>query len=304
MAPPSSLGWHLLVTLTAFLSSALAQDPASASAQVGGGLSFAVNVPSNSSSDLFINYRIIASRTTWGAFGFGDQMDGALIFVAYANEAGNGITVSPRIGTGNVMPLHDDKIKFIDMGSEVDDGNFVVKGMCQNCRSWDGGSLDTSASAQPMIWGTGPAGSLASDDLNARISVHQSKGRFSIDMRSATGTPGLPQFQLSDTNSGSGPPPRSESAVSSLLDKSPIIIAHAVLMVFAFMILFPAGYALLRLMDKVLIHAGVQSLAALVVVIASAMGIAASKDQGIVSFALFLNLCFDLQANKYGSLPA
>lgn len=299
-----TLGWHLLVTLTAFVSSSLAQEPASASAQIGGGLSFAVNVPSNSSNDLFINYRIIASGTTWGAFGFGDQMDGALIFVAYANEAGNGITVSPRIGTGHVMPQHADDIKFIDMGSEVDSGNFVVKGMCQNCRSWDGGSLDTSASAQPMIWGTGPAGSLESDDLNARISVHQSKGRFNIDMRDATGTPGVPQFDLSNTTTSSGPPPRSDSAVSSLLDKSPIIIAHAVLMVLTFLILFPAGYALLRLFDKVLIHAGIQSVAAIVVVIASALGIAASKNQGIVSFHRLPSLCCGMEANKHGSLPA
>lgn len=280
------MGWHLLVTLAAFLSTTLAQDPASASAEIGGGLSFAVNVPSNSSNDLFINYRIIASRTTWGAFGFGDQMDGALIFVAYANEAGNGITVSPRIGTGHVMPNHADDIKFIDMGSEVDNGNFVVKGMCQNCRSWDGGSLDTSASAQPMIWGMGPAGSLESDDLNARISVHQSKGRFTIDMRDSTGTPGVPQLALSNTTTSSGPPPRSDSAVQSLLDKSPMVIAHAVLMILCFLILFPAGYATLRLFDKVLLHAGIQSFAAIIVVIASALGIVASKKQGIVSLTI------------------
>lgn len=291
MATSPNLSSRLLIILATFLSFALAQnrEPASASAQIGGGLAFAVNVPSNSSDDLFISYRISAARTTWGAFGFGRQMSGALIFVAYANEAGNGLTVSPRLGTGNTMPQHTDDIKFVDMGSEIADGDFVVKGMCQNCRSWDGGSLDTRSSNQAMIWGTGPAGSLSSDDLNARISVHQAKGLFSINMNGATGEPGLPQFQLSNTTNDDGPPRGSGAAAFS--DKSPIIIAHALLMIGAFVILFPGGYAVLRLMDKVLIHAGIQSFAAIVVVIASALGIAASKQNGIVSISQHLGLC-------------
>lgn len=291
MAPSLPHFRGLLVLLSALftLSRAQDQEPASASVQVGGGLAFAVNVPSNSTDALFINYRIAAGRSTWGAFGFGSQMDGALIFVAYANEAGDGgVTVSPRIGTGHVMPQHDGDITFTDMGSEIANDSFIVKGMCQNCRSWSGGSLDTSDDEQPMIWGTGPAGALESNDLAARLSVHQAKGRFSIDMRSASGAPGVPQFQLTNTTAGGGgdssSPPTGGSGSSggpALFNKTPMVLAHAILMIGCFLILFPAGYAILRLLDKVLLHAAVQSFAALVVIIASALGIVASK-RGIV----------------------
>ena len=282
MAPSLSPYRGLSLLLAAFFSLVVAQDrePASASAQIGGGLAFAVNVPSNSSNDLFINYRMAADRTTWGAFGFGDQMSGSLIFIAYENAAGNGLTVSPRVASGYQMPQHADNIRFIDMGSQMIGGNYVVKGMCQNCRSWSGGSLDTSSSEQPMIWGSGPAGTLRSDDLNARISVHQAKGRFQIDMRSSTGEPGLPAFQLSNTTTSDDSPnfPSGSSGPAGFFSKPSMIIAHAIMMIVAFLILFPAGYAILRLMDKVIIHAAVQGFAAFIVVIASVLGIRASNS--------------------------
>ncbi|ETN37520.1 uncharacterized protein HMPREF1541_07142 [Cyphellophora europaea CBS 101466] len=267
----------LLTTLLSFTSA----EPASASQSIGGGLAFAVNVPSNSSDALFLNFRLPARSVSWGAFGFGDGMSGALIFVAYQNEAGNGITVSPRLGTGHVMPEHTTDVTFTDMGSQIANDSFIVRGMCENCRRWSGGNIDTSASAQPMIWGSGRAGSLRSDDLDATIALHQAKGRFSIDMRSAEGEPGVPQFQLEDTRTSNDGPPVGDSGRPRFFDKSAMIIAHAVLMIGAFLILFPAGYAVLRLLDKVLIHAGVQTLAALVVIIATSLGIAASKQQQI-----------------------
>lgn len=310
MAQSLSLARGLFVLLTALFTLAAAQDsePASASARIGGDLAFAVNVPSNSSDALFINYRITAGRTTWCAFGFGNQMRGALMFIAYMNEAGDGLTVSPRIGTGHTMPQHADDIRFVDMGSELANGSYIVKGMCENCRSWDGGSLDTTATEQPMIWGAGPAGTLESDDLGARIGVHQAKGRFGIDMTGAEGEPGLPQFALTNTTTGgsdSPSPPRGggSSGAPAFFDKSPLIIAHALLMIGAFLLVFPAGYAVLRLLDKVLVHAAVQSLGAVVVLIASILGIVASRN-GRVSFFIYLPLLLFPLSLPTSHLPA
>lgn len=282
MAP--SLFKRIALLALSTVSLAQSDDAASASNTVGGDLAFAVNVPSNSSSDMFVNFRLPARRISWGAFGFGESMDNALMFVVYADEGGNGITVSPRLSTGHVMPQHTSNIGFTVLPeSGIINGSFIVKGMCTNCRSWEGGSVDVSSDEQPMIWASGPASTLESNDLDARISVHQSKGRFAIDMRTAEGAPGIPSFALSDTsrtgdNIG---PPVGGGPSNGLLSKPLAVIAHAIIMIFAFLILFPGGYAVLRLMDKVLIHAGIQSLAALLVIVATALGIVASKKTAV-----------------------
>ena len=277
------------LALLSLLSTASAQDAASASTTVGGGLSFAINVPSNSSDALFLNFRLPAGRTSWGAFGLGSSMTDTLMFVVYPNAAGNGITVSPRLSTGHVMPQHDDSVKFTLLpGSGIENDSYSVKGMCENCRSWSGGSLDTTSDSQQLIWASGPATpSVASDDLNARINVHQAKGLFSIDMKTASGTPGVPSFPLSDTTTTGSDNNRGDpfdSGRPTFFSKSPLIVAHGFLMVFVFLIVLPAGYAVLRLFDKVLIHASIQVLGFLLVLISTALGIVCSKQYSLVSF--------------------
>lgn len=41
---------------------------------------------------------------SWIGFGQGKSMTGANIFMMYANAAGDNVTVSPRLGVGNVQP--------------------------------------------------------------------------------------------------------------------------------------------------------------------------------------------------------
>ncbi|KAJ9495471.1 hypothetical protein LTR99_010185 [Exophiala xenobiotica] len=262
--------------LTTFILAAQAAVPAST--YVGQGTSsdskdnvtVSVNVPSDSSDTLFYHFSAPSSQT-WAAFGFGSQMKGALIFVTYASQDGNNVTVSPRLGQGHVMPQHTSDVK-VDVlnGSGIVDGSFVVNAQCTGCRSWDGGSVNVDSTSQNMIWALGPSGNLESDDVAASISQHEGYQFFGLNLKDATGTGGVPDATNStnDDNIDDGPVGDGGPRVG--------VAFHAFLMVAAFLVVFPAGYLFLRVFEKVWLHWGVQSLALLMVCVGTAAGIGVS----------------------------
>ncbi|KIW55376.1 hypothetical protein PV05_07660 [Exophiala xenobiotica] len=264
------------VFLATFILAAQAAVPAST--YVGMGTSSAskdnvtvsVNVPSDSSDTLFYHFSAPSSQT-WAAFGFGSQMKGALMFVTYASQDGNNVTVSPRLGKGHVMPQHTSDVK-VDVlnGSGIVDGVFVVNAQCTGCRSWDGGSVNVDSTSQNMIWALGPSGNLESDDVAASISQHEGYQFFGLNLKDATGTGGVPNTSnsTSDNNIDDGPFGGGGPRVG--------VAFHAFLMVAAFLVVFPAGYLFLRVFEKVWLHWGVQSAALLMVCVGTAAGIGVS----------------------------
>ena len=213
-------------------------------------------------------------------------MSDSLIFVAYESEDRKNVTLSPRLGDGHVMPEHTDSVK-VEMlaGSGLINGIFSVNAMCTGCRSWGRGSLDLKSTSQPMIWAIGPAWSLASDELNAPIRRHQIFDHFSLDLVAATGAAGVPLLGQSnesssndddDDDSSRGHGPRGWNAPSK-------VVAHALLMIGSFLVLFPGGYLVLRVFEKVIAHAAVQSVAMLLVIISTGLGVSISKGMKIVS---------------------
>lgn len=64
-------------------------------------------------------------------------------------------------------------------GSFIQNGFFVMNMLCRGCRSWNGGSLNFSSTAQPFIYAVGPNGvPIASDSQTAGLRRHDSYGRF------------------------------------------------------------------------------------------------------------------------------
>ncbi|OAP64045.1 hypothetical protein AYL99_00017 [Fonsecaea erecta] len=259
----------------------LAQAAVPSSTYVGRGTSpdpndnitVSINVPNDNSDSLFFHFSAPAGQA-WGAFGFGTQMAGALIFVTYASQSGNNVTVSPRLGKGHVMPQHTSDVQ-VDVlsGSGIIDGSFVVNAKCSNCRSWDGGNINVDSTNQPMIWAAGPTGSLSSNDVNAQIKQHEGYNFFNIDLKAATGTGGVPVVGASsDTVVGGGPVGDFHRGATGF---------HAFLMVAAFLIVFPGGYLFLRVFEKVWLHWGIQSLALLMTILGMGVGIAISKRNKI-----------------------
>jgi hypothetical protein len=235
-----------------------------------------LNIPNNDNSSLFFHFSAPAGQT-WAAFGLGGQMAGTLMFVTYASQEGNNVTVSPRLGKGHVMPQHTNDVQVqVLEGSGIKNGTFVVNAKCTNCRTWDGGSLKTTSTSQPMIWAAGSAGELNTNDLNANIQQHQGYEHFSLDLTKASGVGGVPVVDASTSTISSG----SDIEGTEHWGASGF---HAFLMVAAFLIGFPGGYLLLRVFEKVWLHWGVQSAGLVLILLGMGVGIAISKRDHIVS---------------------
>lgn len=90
-----------------------------------------------------------------------------------------------------------------------------------------------------------------------------------MDLTQATGTGGVP----TNTASISG----AAAVGSPTTDSDWGLIGHLVLMVLAFVILFPTGYLLLRYFDSVKYHWYMQSAAALITLVGVATGVYESR---------------------------
>ena len=133
-------------------------------------------------------------------------MSGANIFVVYTDSTGNNVTVSPRLGTGNVQPQHDTaaEIEVLE-GSGVSNGVMTANVRCGNCDSWSGGSMDFSSSSASWIYAWTSGSSLDTDELNANINRHEQASSFDFDFSSARSTENDNPFVASTgTDSGSG----------------------------------------------------------------------------------------------------
>jgi Cytochrome domain of cellobiose dehydrogenase len=246
----------------------------------------AINVPSETDNDLYFTFRG-PSTASWIAFGLGgkgQQMDGALIFVAYLNEDGNNITVSPRLGTGHVQPQYTSDVEVTVMGdTHYDgdhDGGYFIEFHCTNCRSWSGGSIDITDEKASMIWAIGSGDHVKSDAQDATISQHDfpNSGGFTLDLKQATGPGGLPsESDLGGSNGGSGGGPSGRTIGSAF---------HALFMVGGFLVVLPAGYLALRVFERVWMHWAIQSFGLFLIVCGSVGGIVLSKRNNIVSFSV------------------
>lgn len=118
---------------------------------VGGGVCYAVNIPSatasSGSGDIFIHVSG-PSTLQWIGIGQGSQMAGSNIFMIYSNSAGDNVTVSPRLGTGERQPLTSGSTSEITLlsGSGIEDGKMTANFKCtSHCFVLFGASILTMA---------------------------------------------------------------------------------------------------------------------------------------------------------------
>jgi len=69
----------------------------------------------------------------------------------------------------------------------ISNGTMFLSAVCQRCRTWLTGSLDTRSKAQPMIYAIGPGLGAVSDDLNLPLRRHIGVAKFTMDMVQAAG---------------------------------------------------------------------------------------------------------------------
>lgn len=156
------------------------------------------------------------------------------IFVFYASPDSN-VTVSPRSGNGHFPPEvnNDSKVNLLE-GSGVSDGKMIANVRCDNCLSWDGGSMDPTDSSSSWIWSMKGGNSLESSDFQEEFSYHDARGVFTLDLGQAKSKDSVNPFLEFDLND----PANSGSAIgsSSLITKRS---AHGLIMSIAFVVLFP-----------------------------------------------------------------
>lgn len=262
-------------------------------------LTFALSIPANS-SDFVFALTGPASRS-WVAIGTGFKMAGSMMFVAYSNANGQSkksglqqqvtssltcgvdVTLSPRIATSNNEPQYSDTIDVSLLpGTGITNGTFLVNAHCRNCKTWNGGSLDFSSTNQNWIYGVGPSQSLKSDSTSATISQHSTygnlpsnptflaltnnpPGQFNIDMLHATAQSSSIVVPTANfTSSG--------STASASTTSTSVLVIHAALTVFGFLVLMPTGAFILRFMDSVRWHWVTQLLASIIAIVGGVIG--------------------------------
>lgn len=254
-------------------------------------IAFALNVPNNSATDLYFSI-MLPSQRAWGAIGLGsNQMAGALMLVIYAAKDGQNVTVSPRLASGHTEPVFTPDIQIQTLpGTGLFNGSsaYLFNGKCTNCRSWSSGggknkTIDVKSKFQSFLYATGPLGrgTIKNDDKDAPLKLHYSYGTFTMDMVRATGPAGVPAISQDGKNPGRvGTEERLQ--VEGKTDRAGT--AHAVIMVFVFVGLFPFGTLVLRLGNWVRWHAINQGFGGLLVIIGFGLGAHISKLYNRVSF--------------------
>ncbi|KAF2646281.1 CBD9-like protein [Massarina eburnea CBS 473.64] len=227
---------------------------------------FSINLAKNS-SDVFIYFS--SPAYSWVGVGFGDGMKDALMIVMYPNEKGDNITISPRIATGHSEPTFSPDIKLdVLPGSGIIDDMFVLKAVCRSCRVWPNGFLNAESIAQPMIYAFGPGNRINSNSPNAPLKRHYTYGKFTMDMRQATGKGAVPAS--ASTSNGVN------LEGSMVRDHDRKDLAHAVLGCLALFVLWPINVLVAGFFRNIRIHVGVSVFTMVFLVISYALGIATS----------------------------
>lgn len=183
----------------------------------------------------------------------------------YADSTGKNITISPRLSASHVEPSYTSNVTYSVAGSGISNGMMTANVICQNCRSWNGGSIDPTNTAAPFIFAAGPDGSLDSNSVSAGIKRHALYGSFTMDLTKAVGVGQMP-FPATADSSGTV-----QDTDETDHDFSPAL--HACLMILAFVGLMPVGVAILRIMNSPRWHGLNQALSAGVALLGVCLGI-------------------------------
>ncbi|OBT58647.1 hypothetical protein VE04_01230 [Pseudogymnoascus sp. 24MN13] len=176
------------------------------------------------------------------------------------------------IHRGNSEPTFtmDVQVEVLD-GSSIQNDFFVMNALCRGCRSWNGGSLNLSTTAQPFIYAVGPNGvPISSDSQTAGLRRHDSFGHFTMNMIQATGPGGVPL--ASNITSGA-------TLLGSLVkDGDKASKAHGFLMALVALVIIPFDVIIIGLFKWPLLHAFTGSFVLFLVLTAMGLGIYVSTE--------------------------
>lgn len=271
------------------------------------GVSYKVNVPSSTSQSGKgpIYFQLQApSSDQWIGLGQGTQMAGANIFIMYAASDSN-VTLSPRSGKGEFQPLFNSQAQVtLIEGTGISNGVMTANVRCDNCLSWNGGSMDPTDPQSPWIWSVKHGSAIDSTSTSQNLVQHDIMGTFKFDLTKATGGSSQNPFSSgSPTASGASPSSTSDgdgdgdsdddgssstgtSVSEDTIDKKRK--AHAAVMTTSFAVLLPVAAMVLRLPVKnfrivPLIHAPIQLLALCLIITGLGIGVSLAQNTNNIS---------------------
>lgn len=244
------------------------------------GLTYSIHIPSataNASTAGPIFFQMNSTRRIeWFALGQGDHMAGANMFVVYTS--GDNVTVSPRSSVGHTQPLYNHEAQITVMnGSGVHGPMITANIKCDSCIHWGQGSMDLTSASSSWIWGVRYGMPLQSRSLSANILEHDVMGVEKVDLKKATGPTSVNPFAdiISTSANATADYPFPEAVFRGKK------IAHGVLMVIAFVVLFPFSALFLHLSSSsniVKIHGGLQLFALVVAIVGLGLGVSMARE--------------------------
>lgn len=256
-------------------------------------LTYSINIPQSTaqSGSGSIYFQLNSTKQVrWFALGQGTRMVGANIFVVYPN-GNNNITVSPRLGMGEVQPLYnsDAQVSLLD-GSSVSNGAITANIRCDTCINWTGGSADVTSSSSSWIWAVKYGSPLDSSDVSAELTQHDDSGVVTVDLVKGTGgSSDNPFFDSSKSTSSS---PVTPTTVTTATAQNPLAMfnkkrtAHAVLMIIAFVIMFPFFALTLHIFPSsktASVHGLLQLLTLVVALAGLGLGVSMAKEINLLN---------------------
>jgi Cytochrome domain of cellobiose dehydrogenase/Eukaryotic cytochrome b561 len=191
-------------------------------------------------------------------------MQGSNIFVIYADAENNNVTLSPRLGTGEVEPLYDDAAQAMLLaGSGIINNTMIANILCHKCRFWAGGSMAFNDPQSNWIWAWKQGNPISSSSPAISLEQHDNVGQLTFDLTKATGNSEStnPFASLNPTNSNSSSASGEDGGGSEEPSYYPSMkIAHGSLLGVCMVLLLPSGAALRRLAPRssIWLHAGWQ----------------------------------------------
>ncbi|KAG8674523.1 hypothetical protein FPOAC2_00548 [Fusarium poae] len=211
---------------------------------------------------------------SWAGLGIGDRMSGSQMFIMYQDGKGN-VTLSPRPGTGNVMPRYSkmDGLELLE-GSGVKGNEMIANVRCNGCKNLNLKGSDLWIAA----WLSG--NSMDSTSPSEAISQHDDHATFDVDLVKASMTSDSNPFLSANTNQGGSSSGGAVSETSSRGASSTVKLAHGIIMSIVFIAGYPLGAVLMPMLGKWIIHAGWQVVMLLLMWAGFGLGYVYARDGG------------------------
>jgi hypothetical protein len=239
--------------------------------------------------DLYL-WMSVPSTYSWFAVGTGSQMQKSMMLLAYTSLTADGVqqlSLSPRTIGGHSEPYYDSSINLEPTnGTDVNvntNGRMIASAICRNCTKWTGGNAVSVSDAQQSFIFAAGHDTPASDKVDLSITRHSLYGTFSQDVTQAASTNAV--APIPNMVNGRYFSLAASQAEDIKQDHDWALIIHAVIMIIAFVLFFPAGVLVLRVMERVVAHGIIQFIAFALVFIGFCAGIYLSTEYNRVSNA-------------------